>query len=173
MLELRFRPRGLIHRLHVGGKTVLNILLVVATIAALQPSTLPSAPDQAEVRQQSPAVPTRSDMSAASGKIVFYRPAAIMGAGIACPIRYKGQELVELGRGKYAEWSVPAGRYIVNNKTASVEVTVDNGETRYVRCMIKPGFMTGRADLQIVDEESFADGATRFGRKAVTDPLPR
>lgn len=96
-----------------------------------------------------------------------------MGAGIACPIRYKGKEIVELGRGKYAEWQVPPGQYILNNKTASVEVSVDAGETRYVRCMIKPGFLTGRADLQIVDQESFGDAGTRYARKDVNNPLPQ
>src|SRR5690242_11436075 len=69
------------------------------------------------------------------GKIVMYRGSSIMGAGVACPIRYRGQEIVELARGKYAEWSVPPGRYILTNHTSSVEVFVDPGETRYVRCM--------------------------------------
>src|SRR5436309_3270337 len=40
------------------------------------------------------------------GTIILYRPESIMGAAVACPIRYKGDVLVELGRGKYAEWSV-------------------------------------------------------------------
>lgn len=101
------------------------------------------------------------------GKIVMFRPGAIMGMGVACPIRYDGKEVVELGRNKFAEWTVPAGRYILTNKTASVEVTVDPGETRYVRCQIKTGFMTGRADLQIVDAASFNAKAAEFEKKDV------
>jgi hypothetical protein len=104
------------------------------------------------------------------GKIVMYRPSAIVGMGIACPIRYKGVELVELGRGKYAEWDVPAGSYILTNKTASVEVNVAAGQTRYVRCQIKPGFMSGRADLQIIDRESFAEHEADFERKEIVPP---
>ncbi|MCW2396184.1 MULTISPECIES: DUF2846 domain-containing protein [unclassified Sphingobium] len=100
-----------------------------------------------------------------SSKIVMFRPQSIMGMGIACPIRYKGVELVELGRGKFAEWTVPAGSYILGNKTASVEVNLTAGQTKYVRCQIKPGFMTGRADLQIVDQESYAQHAADFERK--------
>lgn len=102
---------------------------------------------------------------AAPGKIIIYRPGAIMGAGVGCPVRYKGQEIVELGRGKFAEWPVPAGSYILTNKTASVEVNVAPGQTKYVRCQIKTGFMTGRADLQIVDKESFAEHQADFEMK--------
>lgn len=103
----------------------------------------------------------------AKGKIVFYRQQSIMGLGVACPIRYKGQELVELGRGKYAEWEVPAGSYIVNNKTSSVEVNVTAGQTKYVRCQIKSGFLTARADLQIVDQESYTPYANAFEKKEI------
>ena len=106
-----------------------------------------------------------------TGAIIMYRGSGIMGAAVACPIRYAGREVVELGRGKFAEWQVKPGRYILTNKTASVEVTVVPGETRYVRCQIKTGFMTGRADLQIVDEASFAEHKADFERKDIVLPI--
>lgn len=106
-----------------------------------------------------------------TGKIIMYRGSSVMGAGVACPIRYKGQEIVELGRGKFAQWVVPPGRYILTNHTSSVEVAVDPGEVRYVRCQIKTGFLTGRADLQIVDEESFNEHRGQFEEKPVPPPL--
>jgi hypothetical protein len=99
------------------------------------------------------------------GKIIMYRGSSIVGSALACPIRYKGQEIVELARGKFAEWSVPAGRYILTNHTSSVEVSVDPGESRYVRCMIKMGMLVGRADLQIVDEESFNEHRNEYSQK--------
>lgn len=124
-----------------------------------------------EVSDQTPAhVALDEAQQAFTAKIVMYRPGSIVGAGVACPIRYKGVELVELGRGKFAEWTVPAGSYILANKTASVEVNVVDGQTKYVRCQIKPGFMTGRADLQIVDKESYAENAAKFERKEITMP---
>jgi len=86
---------------------------------------------------------------------------------VACPVRYKGIEIVELGRGKYAQWEVAPGRYILNNKTSSIELTVEPGETRYVRCMIKTGLMIGRADLQVVDAESFEKNGASYKRKDV------
>lgn len=101
------------------------------------------------------------------GKIVIYRDRTVMGAAVGCPVRYRQRELVELGRGKFAEWEVAPGRYILTNKTASVEVTVSPGETRYVRCQIKTGFMSGRADLQIVDAEAFEPARAEFERKSV------
>ena len=65
---------------------------------------------------------------------------------------------------------MPAGSYILANKTAIVEVNVFPGQTKYVRCQIKPGFMTGRADLQIVDQESFAEHQADYEQKEVVAP---
>lgn len=100
-----------------------------------------------------------------SGKIVIYRGGSLVGAAVACPVRHEGREVVELGRGKFAEWVVSPGRYILTNKTASVEVSVEPGETRFVRCQIKAGFMSGRADLQIVDQASFDKAKGDLERK--------
>lgn len=90
-----------------------------------------------------------------TGTIIIYREGSIIGAAIACPIKNKGQEVAELGRGKYVEWVVSPGRYILGNGATSIEVSVDAGETRYVRCKIKQGFFIGKSDLQIVDGEEF------------------
>lgn len=99
------------------------------------------------------------------GKIVVYRAQSIVGAALGCPIRYEGREIVELGRGKFAELPVAAGDYVLTNKTSSVEVRVQPGQTRYVRCQIKSGFMTGRADLQIADQASFEEHGADYERK--------
>ena len=77
------------------------------------------------------------DGSEDGGTIVMYRQGSIMGAALGCPIHYKGKELVELGRNKFAEWQVPPGSYIINNETSSIEVNVFSGQTKYVRCVIK------------------------------------
>jgi hypothetical protein len=106
----------------------------------------------------------------APGKIVIYRPSTVVGLATACPVRYKGREVVELGRSKFTEWTVPAGSYILTNKTSSVEVNVHPGETRYVRCNMKLGLLTYRADLQIVDAESFTEHSAEFERKEVALP---
>jgi len=93
-----------------------------------------------------------------------------MGMGLACPIRFRGKEIVELGRNKYAEWPVPAGSYILTNKTSSVDVNVNAGQTKYVRCVIKTGMLTGRADLQIVDAETYGQHSADYERKEIAAP---
>lgn len=98
------------------------------------------------------------------GKIVMYRRGSVVGAALGCPIRYKGEELTELARGKFSEWNVAPGRYILENKTSSVEVYVEPGETRFIRCQIKSGFASGRADLQIVDGSEFEKLADQLKR---------
>lgn len=140
----------------------------VAQIAEPRASQVPLVQDNV-----SPAPAPTAQLAPPTGKIVVYRGSGVVGAAVGCPIRYKGQELVELGRGKFAEWAVPAGRYVLTNKTASVEVTVDAGEARFVRCMIKPGFMTGRADLQIVDHESFAEHQADYQQKEISYSLAK
>ena len=140
----------------------------------------PAAPFQSQpttVAPESSLTPTTTTLTSGAvtpveastdlGKIVMYRGSSVFGAGVACPIRYKGQDIEEISRGKFAEWSVPPGRYILNNHTSSIELSVNPGETRYVRCMIKMGFLAGRADLQVVDEESFNEHRSEFSQKDV------
>ena len=133
---------------------------------AATPPTVEATPATA-APAATPAPAVADATGDAQGKIVMYRPSSIMGMGIACPIRYEGKEIVELARGKYAEWPVSAGHYVLTNKTSSVEVAVNPGETRYVRCVIKPGFLTGRADLQIADEASFSEHSKNFEKKPI------
>lgn len=117
------------------------------------------------------AAPQVGATPSADGTIIIYRGSSVYGAAIACPVRYKEATVVELGRSKFAQWSVKPGRYVLTNKTASVEVTVQPGETRYVRCQIKTGFLSGRSDLQIVDAESFNKGKADFEQKPSVAPI--
>lgn len=101
-------------------------------------------------------------ISEADGTIVMYRPRTLVGAAVGCPIRIKGIEVVELGRGKYFEMPVEAGRHILTNKTSSIEVNVEPGETRYVRCHMAAGFLAARAKLEIVGPESFEPDRDKY-----------
>lgn len=104
------------------------------------------------------------------GKIVMFRSNTLVGAPSACPIRHEGREIVELGRGRYAEWSIAPGRYILTNKTSSVEVSVNPGETRYVRCNMKTGMLVWRADLQVTDQANFDAVKADLEMKSVAAP---
>lgn len=142
-------------------KRILTAVAVVscATANAQEAETiLPATPVTARE-----AVTAAAEQQA--GKIVVYRPGALVGLALGCPIRYKEREVVELGRNKYAELNVKPGRYVLTNKTSSVQVEVASGETQYVRCSIKMGMLTGRADLQYADKESFNKQAHEFQKK--------
>jgi len=142
------------------------VLMLAPSAALAQSATAPVSPPIAP----SAEAQTPEESPTQLGTIIVYRGSTVMGAAIACPIRYKGQEIVELGRGKYAEWKVQPGRYILTNKTASVEVTVGAGEVQYVRCRIKVGMWVGLADLQIVDEESFSASRHTYTKKEIAPP---
>jgi hypothetical protein len=79
---------------------------IFALFLALIVSSQTLEPGLVITDQSSPQSPVEN-----LGKIIMFRPSSITGAGFACPIRYRGHELVELGRGKWAEWSVKPGRY--------------------------------------------------------------
>lgn len=117
----------------------------------------PSAAQAVEV----PATSVNAD-DEKTGTIIIYRRGTVVGLANACPVRYKGNEIVELGRSKAFVWQVKPGRYILENKTSSVEVSVDPGETRYVRCAMKMGIMTYRADLQIADGTEYDELKSQF-----------
>jgi len=97
-----------------------------------------------------------------AGHIIVYRRGSVWGAAIGCPIRFEGEDVTELGRGRFAELDVEPGRYILENRHTSVEVLVEPGETRYVRCQIKRGFLSGRAELQVVSGAEFDDRRSDF-----------
>lgn len=150
----------------------MNIFIAATSALALTTSVAVAQDAAPAVTTSTQIAPvTTSPAGPAMGKIIMYRQGAIMGMGLGCPIRYKGVELVELGRNKYAEWPVPAGSYILANKTSSVDVNVMPGQTKYVRCVIKPGMLTGRADLQIVDAETYGEHSADYERKEIAAPV--
>jgi hypothetical protein len=116
------------------GEKAVSIILSIAL--ALQPAAAEIEPD-------------------GRGSVLLYRSEAIMGFGLGCPVRFEGKEITDLAPGEYIEWRAPPGRYVLLNKTASIEVTVEAGKTKYVRCVIKTGFLTGRSDLQPSDRSGF------------------
>lgn len=100
----------------------------------------------------------------------MFRPSAITGAGFACPIRFRGHELVELGRGKWAEWPVKPGRYLLANKDHSVEINVASGETRYVKCSMQLKTWTFSAHLELTDEYHWKERSSEYTKKPISDP---
>lgn len=120
--------------------------------------------------QPAPLVATMPAPPEPKGSVIFYRGESIMGAALGCPVRYEGNTIVDLDPGKYLEWKVRPGRYVLLNKTASVEVTVEDGKASYVRCVIKTGFMSGRSDLQLSDRATFEQHSADYESLGVLEP---
>ena len=100
----------------------------------------------------------------------MFRPSAITGAGFACPIRFRGHELVELGRGKWAEWPVKPGRYLLANKDHSVEINVASGEKRYVKCSMQVKTWTFSAHLELTDDYHWKEHSSEYTKKQISNP---
>lgn len=90
-----------------------------------------------------------------TGKIILFRGGTLYAAAAACPIHYNGQEIVELGRNKYAEWSVTPGNYIIYNKFNNLTVSVSAGETKYIRCHIKSTAFSNKSQFRVVSQAVF------------------
>lgn len=120
--------------------------------------------------QAAPIVATLPTAPEPRGSVIIYRSEAMMGFGLGCPVRHEGNQLVDLNPGKYIEWQVPPGRYVLLNKTASVEVTVEAGKKSYVRCVIKTGFLSGRSDLQLSDRATFEEHSADYDSLGVLAP---
>ena len=118
------------------------------------------------------AFPVHGENVPEVGRIVFFRGPSVFGAVLGCPIRYHGDLVVDLSRGHFAEWVVPAGEYVLTNGTSGVTVNVVDGSTHYVRCMIKTGFLTGRSDLLPSDKEQF-EGMRASMSNVLLPPLSR
>ncbi|MES2904632.1 MAG: DUF2846 domain-containing protein [Pseudomonadota bacterium] len=87
--------------------------------------------------------------------IVFFRPKSLMGAALACPVRLKGRQIVDLGRGTFARVTARPGRYSFASKNPLPPIDAKPGGTYYVRCSIKLGIVGGRASLQASDRAVF------------------
>jgi hypothetical protein len=148
-----------------GGVSSAVIAAMIAPPAAASTSIASSPVAPALPRASAPMTATADP---AGAKIIFYRRSSLIGAASACPIRFEDQQLVELGRGRFAEWPVSPGDYTLSNKNSVVKVTLAPGETGYVRCVPKSGGFTGRTDLQIGQEREFVRYRADFERKQVT-----
>lgn len=97
------------------------------------------------------------------GQIVFYRTGGLSGAALGCAVFDIGSEdkLSSLGAGRYFVLSAEPGErtFKVNSLESKDELTleVEEGETQYVRCKIKAGFMSGRANIAPSSEREFND----------------
>lgn len=124
------------------------ILAMAALLAACA-----SGPKHAEVQSAIPAV------KATEGRIYFYRSNSMMGAAIQPKILVNGQVVGESKPGGFFFVDVAPGAVEVSTSTEvekKLTLTLESGQTRYVRTVIGFGLLVGRIYPELVDN---AEGA--------------
>lgn len=132
-------------------KIITRRLAIVAMAALL--GACASGPKHAEIQSSIPTV------KAGEGRLYIYRESSMMGAAIQPSI---------LVNGKVVGQSKPGGFFFVDLAPGSVEVststevekklslTLDAGQTRYVRTVIGFGLLVGRVYPELVDNAAGA-----------------
>jgi hypothetical protein len=132
-------------------KNITRRLAIVAIGALL--AACASGPKHAEIQSSIPA------MKAGEGRLYVYRESSMLGAAIQPSV---------LVNGKVAGQSKPGGFFFVDLAPGSVEVststevekklslTLDAGQTRYVRTVIGFGLLVGRVYPELVDNAAGA-----------------
>jgi hypothetical protein len=125
-----------------------------ATLVAFLLGACASGPKMSEVASSIP--PLKAD----EGRIYFYRSNSMMGAAIQPSVYVDG---------KVVGSSKPGGFFYVDARPGSHEVacsteveqkltlTLDRGQTRYVRTAISMGLLAGRVQPELVDDATGAN----------------
>ncbi len=133
--------------------------LVAAAVAIAAPvammGTAPAALAQAEGDYKIPTPP------AGKGQVIFYRTGGLSGAALGCAVFDVGatDKLSSLGAGRYFVLVSDPGPRSFTVKSLETKdalaLEIEEGETQFVRCKIKSGFMSGRADIAPSTEAEF------------------
>ncbi|WP_086608995.1 hypothetical protein [Erythrobacter donghaensis] len=138
-------------------------LLTAAVLAAASPLVLSvaapaaMAEDKADAQLEIPAPPP------GKGQVLFYRTGGLSGAALGCAVFDVGAEdkLSSLGAGKYFVLVSDPGPRSFTVKSLETKdaltLEIEEGETQFVRCKIKTGFMSGRADIAPSTEKEFRE----------------
>ena len=138
-------------------------LIAAAVLAAAAPLAMtgaaPAALAQAEAEAEGElTIPTPPP---GKGQVLFYRTGGLSGAALGCAVFDVGaaDKLSSLGAGKYfilVSDPGPRGFTVKSLETKdALTLEIEEGETQFVRCKIKTGFMSGRADIGPSTETEF------------------
>jgi hypothetical protein len=138
----------------------------VAIVALL--SACASGPKLSEMKSSIPAV------KAGEGRIYFYRSGSMLGAGIQPNILVNGQVVGESKPGGFFFVDLPPGAIQISTSTEverKLSLTLDAGQTRYVRTSVGMGVIVYRVYPELVDE---AEGAKALAELSyIGRPLAR
>lgn len=130
-------------------------LLLVAALAFVE--TAHAQDDPAAIQTKSGEVGVAQP---GMGRIVFFRPKALMWAVMGCAVDEGDQHIARLGIGKYHVADVEPGKhaYSVGGKKGRLTLQVEAGKTYFIMCSITKGII-GKARLSRSDDDAFADDA--------------
>ena len=132
-----------------------SLALAVAAPAAMVAVAPAVAAQDSEEGYQIPTPPE------GMGQIIFYRTGGLGGAALGCGVFNAGEEekLSSLGSGRYFVLHSEPGERNFTVKSLETKdaltLEVEEGETQFVRCKIKTGFFSGRANISPSSEKEF------------------
>ncbi len=95
---------------------------------------------------------------AGQGQVIFWRPGTMVGGVMGCGVNMGTERISALGAGKYFVVNLAPGTHEFNARSEArdaLTLEVEDGETYYVRCTIRMGFMVGRPNLSPSDVAAF------------------
>ena len=125
----------------IAKTTIIGLCLMVLTACA-------SGPKFSEVQDKLSARP------ADSGRIYIYRT-AIIGAAVQPAVRLNGEVIGSAVPQGFFYVDRPAGNYEISTSTEvtrNLSLTLEPGQTRYVRLGISIGFVVGHVYPELVDD---------------------
>lgn len=149
-------------------KTFLAAMAIAAATPVAMMASAPAAMAQAEAEAEF-VIPTPPE---GKGQVIFYRTGGLSGAALGCAVFDSGatDKLSSLGAGRYFVLvSEPGPRsFTVKSLETKDALTleIEPDETQFVRCKIKSGFMSGRADIAPSNEGEFRK---RYGNPKLVD----
>lgn len=149
-------------------KKVLATFAFAAAAPAAMMVSAPAAMAQAEAEAEF-VIPTPPE---GKGQVIFYRTGGLSGAALGCAVFDVGatDKLSSLGAGRYFVLVSEPGprsftvKSLETKDALSLEIEPD--ETQFVRCKIKSGFMSGRANIAPSNEAEFRK---RYGNPKLVD----
>lgn len=136
-------------------------LIIAAALAASAPLAMNVAAPAALAQEKAEGEVTIPTPPPGKGQVLFYRTGGLSGAALGCAVFDVGAEdkLSSLGSGKYFVLVSDPGPRSFTVKSLETKdaltLEIEEGETQFVRCKIKTGFMSGRADIAPSTESEF------------------
>ena len=135
-----------------------KFVAAIAIAAAMPLALTAAAPAALAQAKEAFEIPTPPE---GKGQVIFYRTGGISGAALGCAVFESGaaDKLSSLGAGKYFVLVSDPGPRSFTVKSLETKdaltLEIEEGETQFVRCKIKSGFMSGRADIAPSNESEF------------------